>query len=292
MSEEATVKDIAEAEEDLAYWDEFCGFAMAYFGYLTDLPKALNVNPNSPLATHNRRHGEAQQHLNPSHLSWRAIASAGEHAGFAEHMRYVTGGGIVARPQTSLARTVLLGASRVIYLLSPESANERVIRAAKVANQEANDARRMLKTWSEQTDPSNDFLTELDYQTSQLAEGAARNLVKAGLTEKSSIKEFEMLTTIAPGLSDYYEDPEAVVLSYWNRASGVAHARAWTWSTPWGRTHPQVDFVSTWQLPVLLLTKAWEIWNIRRGEPDYPHFPPEGWEPDRERWGIRPAGEV
>src|SRR5699024_5867482 len=101
----------SEAQAELAYWDEFCGVSMAYFGHLTTMPDSLAVNPNSPLATHNRRHGEAQQHLNPSALAWRGIASAGEHAGFAEHMRYVTGGGIVTHPQTSLARTVLLGAS-------------------------------------------------------------------------------------------------------------------------------------------------------------------------------------
>lgn len=291
MSDEASVKTFAEAQEEIEYWDDFCALSMAYFGYLTNLPKALDVNSNSPLATHNRRHGDAQQHLNPSYLSWRAIASAGEHAGFAEHMRYVTGGGIVTRPQTSLARTVLLGASRVIYLLGPEGAPERVVRAAKIANQEAKDAGKMLTAWTEQGDRSDGFLGELDYQTSTLAEVAARNLVKAGLTERSSINETEMLKAVAPELAEFYDDPEAVVLSYWNRASGVAHARAWTWSTPWGLTHPQVDFVSTWQLPVLLLTRAWEIWNIRRGEPDHPHFPPEDWEPDRERWGIRPANE-
>lgn len=135
------------------------------------------------------------------------------------------------------------------------------------------------------------LLGQLVYQTSQLAEGAARILAKAGLNEKSSITETEMLVAVAPEMSGYFEDAEAEILQFWNRASGVAHARAWTRSAPWGRTRPQVDFVSTWQLPVLLLTRAWEIWNNRRGEPDHPHFPPDGWEPDRERWGIRPTSE-
>lgn len=198
-------------------------------------------------------------------------------------MRYVTGGGIVTRPQTSLARTTLLGASRVIYLLSPDNASERIVRAAKIANQEAKDAKRMLNAWSEEGETSATFLGDLDYQTSQLAEEAAQNLVKAGLTEKSSINETEMLAAVAPELSEYYDDAEAEIMMFWNRASGVAHARAWTWSTHWGLTHPQVDFVSTWQLPMLLLTRAWAIWNIRRGESQYPHLPPDGWEPDRER---------
>lgn len=80
------------------------GHAMAYFGHLvaSDV-RSVHRNPNSQLAAHDRNHSDAEQHLNPTFLAWRSLASAGEHAGFAEHMRYITGGGVVARPHASLA---------------------------------------------------------------------------------------------------------------------------------------------------------------------------------------------
>ncbi|WP_453984291.1 hypothetical protein [Brevibacterium casei] len=280
-----------ELQEEADRLDEGYGIAMAYYGHLASLPDAAAVNPQSPLATHNRRFTDSQEHLNPTYLAWRALASASEHAGFAEHMRYVTSGGVVVRPQTTLARATLLGAARALYVLEPDGGKDRSARAAKLANQESKDAQRMLDVWNDQTGVPPEFLADLEQQTNELAGGAAKILTGAGFKERTSINESEMLTEVAPRLSTVLNEPESKMLAFWNRASGVSHARSWTWNTPHGRIHPQFDFIDTWAVPIELLAKAWELWNRRRGVNTPSALPTESWMPDRDRWGPLPTDE-
>lgn len=261
------------------------GFAMAYFGHLSSLPEAADVGPGSQLAAHNRHYSNSQEYLNPTYLAWRSLAIAGEHAGFAEHMRYITGGGIVDRPQTTLARVTLLGAARAIYVLEPEVASERISRAAKLAMTEATDAQRMLDAWEQQSDVPAVFRDDIEHQTKDLAQSAGKILVNAGLKERTTINESSLLAAVAPQLSDVLNEPDNEILTFWNRASGVSHARSWVWSTINGRIHPQFAFLDAWSTPVELLAKAWGLWNLRRGLTDPPDIPSEDWEPDRSRFG-------
>lgn len=279
------MSDDGSLQNDIDELDGGYGHVMAYFGHLvaSDL-RSVYLDPASQLATHNRNHTVDQQHLNPVFLAWRSLASAGEHAGFAEHMRYITGGGVVARPHASLARVALLGAARAIFVLEPESALERVVRAAKLANKEASDAQKLRDQWGAQTDIPADFLTNLEGPTKDLGPSAAKILVGAQFREKTTINDLDLLISVAPQLSDVFDTPEAEVLAFWNRASGVAHARSWIWNTPHGHIHPQFDFIDTWKVPIQLLLKAWALWNLRRGVTDPSHLPPDGWVPDRKRW--------
>jgi hypothetical protein len=230
--------------------DHNLGIMMAYFSQLASRPEASRTNPGSDFDKYSRDYTDSQQYLNPAYLVWRAIASAGEHAGFAEHMRFITTGGVVPRPQASLARVTFLGAARALYVLMPDSPTERVIRAAKLANQEANDAQRRLDAWRSQTDSQPGFFGDLDKQTREVADSAGQILVNAGLRERSTIDETSMIKEVVSQLSDAPEDAEEQVLALWNQLSGVSHARSWTWSIPSGVV-PQSDFVQTWTIPFI-----------------------------------------
>ncbi|WP_309130340.1 hypothetical protein [Brevibacterium sp.] len=267
--------------------DELHGLTMAYFGHLSSMRSAAGCAPDSEIAGHFEEYPDSQEHLNPSYLAWRAIASASEHAGFAEHMRYVTSGGVVNRPHASLARVTFLGASKALYVLEPDHPEERRVRAAKLANQEAKDAQSMLEVWGTQTEVPAGFLGDLERQTAQLASSAAKILVDAGMKERTTVNDISMIKAVAPLVASHLEEAEARALMFWNRSSGISHARAWTWTTPFG-VLPQFDFLETWSCPVTLLARAWELWNLRRGAPQFPHYPPDDWQPDRSRWGDPP----
>lgn len=280
----------SKLEQGINSLDERYGITMAYLGRLVENRASVDRDANSAIATHMRKFGESQQHLNPAYLAWRSIASAGEHAGLAEHLRFVTGGGILDRPQASLARVTLLGAARAIFVLQPESARERISRAAKLANHEAKDARRMLDAWSDRSAMVPGLLGELDKQTSKLAESAGRILVRDGFKEGTSVNDSEMLRVVSAQLPGDPDQSVTRVLELWNRASGVAHARSWTWNTPYGIDH-QFDFIDTWSVPVELLVEAWKLWNLRRGIDDPSPEPPDGWKPDRSHWGSYPVSD-
>ncbi|MBD8021006.1 hypothetical protein [Brevibacterium gallinarum] len=280
----------SELQQDINSLDEGYGITMAYLGRLVENPASVERDANSAIATHMRKFGESEQHLNPAYLAWRSIASAGEHAGIAEHLRFVTGGGILDRPQASLARATLLGAARAIFVLQPDSARERISRAAKLANNEVKDARRMLDAWSDRTAMVPGLLDSLDKHTSELAESAGRILVREGLKERTSVNESDMFRVVAPQLPGDPDQSVTRVFELWNRASGVAHARSWTWNTPYGIDH-QFDFIDTWSVPVELLVEAWKLWNLRRGIDNPSPEPPIGWEPDRDHWGSYPRND-
>lgn len=281
MNEDASRQAIDDQDRTL-------GVMMAYFSQLASTPEASETIPGSELDKHYRQYPDSQQYLNPAYLAWRAFASASEHAGFAEHMRFITTGGVVPRPQTSLARVTLLGAARALYVLMPDDPCERIIRAAKLANQEAKDARRMLEAWQNQTHTQPDFLGDLESQTREVADSAEKILVDAGLPEGSTINEISMLKNVVSQLSDVPSDAEEQLVALWSQLSGVSHARSWTWSVLSGEV-PQFDFVHIWTIPVDLLAAAWEFLNLRRGGSTIPNLPPEYWQPDRRRWGKIPA---
>lgn len=150
---------------------------------------------------------------------------------------------------------------------------------------EATDAQRMLDAWEQQSDVPAVFRDDIEHQTKDLAQSAGKILVNAGLKERTTINESSLLAAVAPQLSDVLNEPDNEVLTFWNRASGVSHARSWVWSTINGRIHPQFAFLDAWSTPVELLAKAWGLWNLRRGLTDPPDIPSEDWEPDRSRFG-------
>lgn len=268
--------------------DGYCGCLMAYFGLLSTDLSVQEIAPGSPLESHQHDlEVGGSVHINPLSLTWRALAAASEQAGFAEHMRYVTTGGIVVRPQTTLARTTMLGAARALYLLRPEQKAERLIRAAELANDEADDAQRLLDRQSAEF--SGVLYSELTEQTTTLRSEAAAVLRSAGKNEKRKKKENALLTDVAHELEDASDDDENDVLSFWNHASGVSHARSWVWSMDSGRLHPAETFLHTWSIPCRLLVEAWSLWNRGRGSDAPPAIPPEGWAPDRTRWGPIPS---
>lgn len=255
---------------------------MAYFSAQSVKEESIVVTANSDLDSHAGRFTDLQEHLSPKHVAWRAIASASEHTGFAEFAQYASNGGVVARPNASLARAALLGSAKAIYLLTPDDPDERVVRAARLANQEADDAKRMIQNWSAQDSPAG-TLGDLVEQSQSLAAEAAQILTNAGVNGGSKINETELLKAAVAALPTRPQDGELQVLTLWNRLSGVAHSRAWTWSVPTG-VAPREDFVGTWFLPVVLLTEAWRLWNLRRGNSSTPHSAPDDWEPDPRRW--------
>jgi len=270
------------SEEQEKARDRSVGLDMAYFSAQSTRIESVSVAAGSDLDSHAGSFTDLQEHLNPTYVAWRAIASASEHAGFAEFARFASRGGVVARPNGSLARAALLGAAKAIYLLSPDDPGERVVRAARLANTEAADAERMIQNWGAQDNPVG-TLGNLVEQSQDLATEAARILMSAGVNGGSKINETELLKAAVAALPVAPFDSEVQALTLWNRLSGVAHSRAWTWSVPTGVV-PREDFVETWYLPVVLLAEAWRLWNLRRGASSTPHSAPDYWEPDPRRW--------
>lgn len=262
--------------------DYAVGLEMAYFSELSTSRESISVTPGSDLDACSGWITEHQEHLSPKHVAWRAIGSASEHAGCAEFTRFATKGGVVPRTNGSLARTALLGAAKAIYLLAPDDPYERRIRAARLANSEAADAQRMIQNWSAQDSPDGS-LGDLILQSQNLAAEAAQILADAGINSGSKISETELLKVVVLALSDKPDDAEEQVLTLWNRLSGIAHARSWTWSIPSGLV-PREDFVGTWFIPVTFLGEAWRLWNSRRGSSSTPHTAPSGWKPNPRRW--------
>lgn len=273
-------------EEFRMLLDVNLGHDMAYYEYLTNIRGVQRIMSGSDLEDDNNNYSSEQRHLSPVWLAWRSIAGASEHAGFAEHMRYVTTGGVVDRPQSSLARATLLGAARAIYLLAPDDAKERAIRAARLANAESEDAARMIKNVNSQLDPD-EFIGNLEKYSSEIATAATRVLKSSGENPKSKISETELICSAIREMPQAPPDSIEQALTLWNRASGVAHARSWIWDLSGGIV-PRNDFIGTWHIPVVMLCRAWHLWNLRRGEPSFPQQAPRLWEPERYRWGKLP----
>lgn len=282
-------RQIPEEYVRLGSW---CLLQMAYWGELSQRPESIRASLGSAI-------DEARQELDNSRddplldvnigsLAWRAIASAGEHVGLAHYMYQSSQGGVVPRPHMSLARSVMLCAARTVYLLGPEDPLERKVRAAKLANQEVIDARRNSKIEASIPDLDETRRREAKAYWGRVEVEARAVLNGAGLNPASRIKESDMLIKVAPLLADGMGYPEAAIRSAWSRNSGVSHGRSWVWAELPYTSHPTMDFVEIWSLPVGLLGHAWRLWNIRRGLEEPPAYPSPNWKLDP-RYGYRPG---
>ncbi|WP_154402041.1 hypothetical protein [Ornithinimicrobium cavernae] len=279
-------------DDELANIGAYCRLAMGYWSQLGVPPMgdlARKAAPGSPIAKHLEdlpADGRLRT-LNPAVLAWRSLVSAGEHAGLGEHVHWATSGGVVQRPQTSLARTAMLGAARAIYVLEPEGVEEQRVRAAQLANQEARDAQKILDHWSDTPYVQGRVFEKLADQVDGLADAAAEILRQAGRPPGSHVSESDLLRKVQHTIQDHLTWPDSAVLSYWFMASGTAHARSWVWEHEFQT--PAESFVDVWSIPVGFLKQAWTLWNKRRGLDNPQPTPPNGWEADRSAWGPLPG---
>lgn len=282
-------------QDEIRDIDAFCSAAMAYWGELSADRRSLQLTPDSALYHHREKlnaFGDQSLHVNVYALAWRSIAAASEAAGFAAHMHYVTGGGVIERPQLVLARTAMLGAARVLYMLEAPELQAQQIRAAVLALAEARNISTMLKAWSDIPAVYDARFRSLEEASRMLKETAEAILTAANEKSRQHLTESELLKATLHHIKGGLPNAEREVMSFWNMASGVAHARSWTWSLRHDFNPSQV-FVETWSIPVGFLLKAWELWNIRRECSNPPALPPEGWEPDRNRFtGARFGGSL
>lgn len=286
---QSVTKDAQEPPEFIQALDEHCLLHMAYWGEQVTRTESTAKAPGSVIQQL-WEELEAQQEplldLNVAVLAWRSIASAGEHLGLAHRVHQTTKGGVVPRPQMSLARGALLSAARAIYLLQPDSAIERNVRAAQLANQEVKDAGDFLQVWAA-IDEDGELATDLE-QTSTyfnaLKSAAQNRLVAAGRKPDSRMGETALLKAVAPVLADGMEHPEFGVMSAWRKGSGAAHGRSWVWGALPDGLHPAEEFVAIWSVPVGLMGHAWTLWNQRRESEMPPAYPPPGWDVDPSVW--------
>ena len=85
--------------------------------------------------------------LEVARLTWRALGTAGEHAGLLAHIVASSGGGVFAKPYLSLARTTMLGAARALYVLEPDAPADRRARALQLLRTEATDTHKVVGDW-------------------------------------------------------------------------------------------------------------------------------------------------
>lgn len=270
--------------------DEWCLRQMAYWGEQVARPESTSRAPGSVIQ-HLWEDLEAQQdnpliELNAAPLAWRALASAGEHAGLAQRVHQMSRGGVVMRPQMSLARGAMLSSARAIYLLQPDDGTERDVRAAQLANQEVKDARDYLKVLAtaHQGDQEPDALQAISRYFDTVKEAAEGVLAASGRSPDSRMGETALLKAVAPVLADGMEHPEYGVMSAWRKGSAVAHGRSWVWGALPDDAHPAQEFVTVWSVPLGLMGHAWTLWNLRRGSDSPPAYPPDDWDLDPALW--------
>ena len=131
--------------------DAWCLRQMAYYGEQVQRQSG-HTGPGSAMERARYQDGpRALPELNIRTLAWRSLASAGEHMGMAHFVHQASRGGVVPRPQMTFARGALLSASRAVYLLRPDEEGLREVHAAQLANQEAADALKYVKTLEKST---------------------------------------------------------------------------------------------------------------------------------------------
>lgn len=273
--------DLPQEIQDL---DEWCLRHMAYWGEQAQRPESIVGAPGSVVQI-SRQDLESQDddpllEINLAVLAWRSLASAGEHAGLAHWLHQSTGGGVVPRPQMSLARAAMLGAARAIYLLQPDDETERSLRAARLANQEVKDARDYLTVYASIQGDHGQGVIDLRGYFDAVKAAAEKVLTDVGNKPDSHMDDTALLKKAAPVLADGSEHPELAVMSAWRKGSAVAHGRSWIWGALPDHAHPAEKFVTVWSVPVGLMGHAWVLWNLRRGLDNPPAYPPAGWEMD------------
>jgi len=205
-------------------------------------------------------------------IVWRAMAAAGEHSASGYFMRAGSEWGVRTKASLTLARTTMLGAAKALYLLEPDDAETRIIRALLLLRTEAQDVHRLVKNWEDATPPMVDTLTSaLRQEADSLTAKTQEELVRLGRKPDSKISEIELLTAAAAHLEDRLNDPQTRIGELWNVGSGNAHARSWSWDTGLEDDVPANQVVRVWRIPLDLLDTAWDLWNVRRGaEPASP----------------------
>lgn len=279
-----------EPPQEIRDLDEWCLRQMAYWGEQVARSASINRASGSVIQ-HLWEDLEAQQgtpllELNAALLAWRGLASAGEHAGLAHRVHQMSRGGVVMRPQMSLARGAMLSSARAIYLLQPQDGTERGVRAAQLANQEVKDARDYLKVLSEarEGDEEPDGLDAISRHFDAVKAAAEGVLAAAGRRPDSRMDETALLKAVAPVLADGMEHPEFGVMSAWRKGSAAAHGRSWVWGALPDDAHPAQEFVTVWSVPLGLMGHAWTLWNLRRGSDSPPAYPPPDWDLDPALW--------
>lgn len=226
-------------------------------------PESARIYPGSDLAQDQLLPDGVPQGL----LAWRALGTAGEHAGAAHFMVTKSDGGVFAKPFLTLSRTVMLGAARALYMLEPDNPARRHSRSLQLLRTEAQDTQNLVRNWEDPAEDGGGELSEIRQASDAFREECEQALQQAGLPARSEMKDGALLRTAAPHIADYVHpdiDALQVVWHFWNLSSATAHARAWAWSEGIEDRPAIVQFCNIWAGPLGLLDKAWDRWNARR----------------------------
>lgn len=199
-------------------------------------------------------------------LAWRSLAQASENLGFIAEVLHRFDGGIFERPFVVVGRAALLGMARSVYLLHPDDANERRKRALTLMTAEARYQLAAVETFAPLF--AGDTTAQAVQQQAVLGaqETVTRNedaLESAGEKRGRSISDTELVTQVASLLDTGGNNPALGVRSFWQEASGAAHAMSWHWTE--GNPVRTLYEVLT---PTVEIGKiAWCLWEDRRSEP-------------------------
>ncbi len=205
----------------------------------------------------------ANSHHSTGLVAWRALGTAGEHAGLAFYVTQPTGA-VPTKPYLSLARATLLGAARALYVLEPDDAHEREVRTLRLLRTEAQDVLYVVEDAETATGVTAETKEDRKAAEDLLAECEAA--LKARNEKSWKIRETEMLKAVAPLMPPGSKDPLRSVMTVWRWGSGTAHARAWTWETDFEDEPSKVQFLVIWSNAMGLMEAAWDLWCKRRGD--------------------------
>ncbi|WP_068200537.1 hypothetical protein [Isoptericola dokdonensis] len=223
-------------------------------------PASCEITPGSDLARDGSRKLPGGRVLGK--VVWRALATAGEHAAAAGHLLRAYDNAVFAKPNLTWARTTLVGAAKALYVLDPDDADERRVRALRLLRAESADVHRLIKVW--QGEGALD--QELSKAADELQQDSEAALVSMQQKPGSQISESALLEAVAHHLDGGPANPLARVQELWNTTSGIAHARTWAWDTGLEDSTGAEQVVRIWILPIDLMYSAWELWNQRRGK--------------------------
>lgn len=224
-------------------------------------PGSNQVHPGSSLASES----DPVSGISMAAAIWRPLARAGEEFIYVASVIDATRGGAFSRPYYVGARAALLGAARAMWLLEPESADERHVRCLRLLNNEADDVLRLVKGLREDwPEAERSELRSLETESQTLAKSVGDALSAAGHNPKSGIKETEVIRAVAPLLGNGMDKPVEATMHLWRVSSGLAHARIWAFDADPGR-HAQESTQLAWSIPAGLAEHAWGRWLTLSG---------------------------
>lgn len=199
-------------------------------------------------------------------LAWRALATAGEMAGHAFTTVTLTSGGVHTKPFLALSRTALVSAARALYLLEPDSADERKFHTLQLYVKEFKDIKSVIDEWEKgggtvtprlarQRTKALDGLGHCGKALEALRKPAGSHQTDTGILTEAS-------KHLAGGT---VHEPRTNVFTMWHLSSGVAHGRSWPWDDL-GLEHHDIhtQVAVMWSNPLGLMNAAWDLWNRRR----------------------------